>query len=261
MHDFGRDWADLFHTGALVSLLTLTVLEIVLGVDNIIFISIVAGKLPREQQPKARATGLFLALLFRIALLISITWILGLQKPLFTIAGFGATGRDLILFGGGFFLLFKTLGEINERLKGRDEDPSLNLKKISLNAIIAQIVFIDIVFSFDSILTAVSIVSNVLVMIGAVILAMLLMLAFSGKVSDFINRNPTIKMLALAFLLMVGIILVLDASHFNVAIIKPYIYCSMGFAFFVEMLNMRERSNRKSTKREDNKTAETIKNG
>jgi predicted tellurium resistance membrane protein TerC len=241
MHDFAHDWATLFSGSALISILTLTVLEIVLGVDNIIFISIVAGKLPRNKQPKARAIGLSLALLFRIGLLVSITWVLGLQKPLLTLFGFAATGRDMILFGGGVFLLVKTVGEIHNRIEGTEEGAILDLKKISMNRVVMQIVFIDIVFSFDSILTAVSIVSNVLIMIGAVILAMFLMLAFSGKVSDFINRHPTIKMLALSFLLLVSFILIMDAAHVNVAIIKPYIYCSMAFAFGVEMLNMRER--------------------
>jgi predicted tellurium resistance membrane protein TerC len=241
MHDFAHDWATLFSGSALISLLTLTVLEIVLGVDNIIFISIVAGKLPRNLQPRARAIGLSLALLFRIGLLVSITWVLGLQKPLLTLFGFEATGRDIILFGGGLFLLVKTVGEIHNRIEGVEEGTKLDLKKISMQTVVMQIVFIDIVFSFDSILTAVSIVSNVLIMIGAVILAMFLMLAFSGKVSDFINRHPTIKMLALSFLLLVSFILIMDAAHVNVSVIKPYIYCSMAFAFGVEMLNMRER--------------------
>ena len=242
MHDFASDWASLFSLSSLISLLTLSVLEIVLGVDNVIFIAIVAGKLPKDQQSRARTMGLSLALIFRIGLLISITWILGLKKPLLSLWGFDATGRDLILFGGGIFLLIKTIGEILSKLRGEDEAASLKLKTISLSAVIMQIVFIDIIFSFDSILTAVSMVSNVLIMIGAVIVAMFLMLAFSGRVSDFINRHPTIKMLALAFLLMVAFILFMDALHFNVAAIKPYIYVSMAFALGVELLNMRERS-------------------
>jgi predicted tellurium resistance membrane protein TerC len=243
MHDFAHDWATLFSLSTLGSLLMLTLLEIVLGVDNIIFIAIVAGRLPRDKQPRARGIGLSLALLFRVGLLVSITWILGLQKPLIDFMHFEATGRDLILFGGGVFLLFKTVSEIYNRLKGREEGPEIKAGKNSMQSVILQIVFIDIVFSFDSILTAVSIVSNVLIMIGAVILAMFLMLAFSQRVSDFINRNPTIKMLALCFLLMVAFILILDASHVDVSSIKPYIYCCMGFALFVELLNMRERKN------------------
>jgi predicted tellurium resistance membrane protein TerC len=245
MHDFAQDWATLFSLASLISLLTLTVLEIVLGFDNIIFISIITGKLPRELQPRARAIGLSLALLFRIGLLVSITWILGLQKPLIALWGFGATGRDLILFSGGIFLLVKTVGEIKERIRGKEEGGELKIKYTSLQGIILQIVFIDILFSFDSILTAVSMVSNVLIMIGAVILAMLLMLAFSGKVGDFINKHPTIKMLALAFLLLVAFVLLMDAAHFNVGRIKSYVYVSIGFAFFVEMLNMKERHAKK----------------
>jgi predicted tellurium resistance membrane protein TerC len=248
MHDYGQDWANLFNAGALLSLLTLTVLEIVLGIDNIIFISIVAGKLPRNLQPRARTLGLSLALLFRIGLLLCITWILRLQQPIFTLFGFGATGRDLILFGGGIFLLFKTIKEIQARVTGEEEeDAKLRLKTITMRAVVLQIVFIDIIFSFDSILTAVSLVSNVLIMIGAVILAMLLMLAFSGKVSDFINRHPALKMLALSFLLMVALLLLLDSLHFkNMEELKRYVYCSMLFAFGVELLNMRERRNKRN---------------
>jgi predicted tellurium resistance membrane protein TerC len=239
--DLVQDFQQLFTLSSLVSLLTLTVLEIVLGIDNIIFIAIIAGKLPREQQGKARATGLTLALLFRIGLLLSIKWILGMKDPLLTVFGFEATGRDIILFCGGIFLLVKTIGEIHNKVEGKDEGSAPSLKAISLRTIILQIVFIDIVFSFDSILTAVSIVSNVLIMIGAVILSMILMLISSEKVSDFINRHPTIKMLALSFLLMVAIILIMDAAHINVDQIKPYLYFSMGFAFIVELLNMRMR--------------------
>jgi predicted tellurium resistance membrane protein TerC len=244
MHDFARDWAELFSLASLVSVLTLTGLEIVLGIDNVIFIAIVAGRLPKALQPRARAIGLSLALIFRIGLLISITWILGLQKPLLTLGSYGATGRDLILMGGGLFLLIKTVGEIADRIRGKDEGHSPKGNKNTLQSVILQIVFIDIVFSFDSILTAVSMVNNVLIMIGAVILAMFMMLGFSGPVSDFINRHPTIKMLALTFLLMIAMILMLDALHVEVAHIKMYVYGAMGFAFLVELLNMWERSSR-----------------
>lgn len=244
--NFAQDFEQLFTLSALVSMLTLTVLEIVLGIDNVIFISIVAGRLPREQQRKARATGLTLALLFRVALLLSIKWILGMTEPVVTVFGFAATGRDLILFAGGVFLLVKTIGEIHNRIEGGEDDEAPSLKSVSLAAITMQIVFIDIVFSFDSILTAVSIVSNVLIMIGAVILSMIIMLLSSEKVSDFINRHPTVKMLALSFLLMVAIILIMDAAHINVEEIKPYIYFSMAFAFLVEILNMRMRKKKAS---------------
>lgn len=240
--DLAQNFNDLFTLQALISLLTLTVLEIVLGIDNIIFIAIIAGKLPdRKDQRKARAIGLSLALIMRIILLFSISWIIGLKDPLFYIADFGATGRDIILFAGGVFLLFKTTVEIHEKIEGEGEQ-EVTVKKMALNAVVMQIVFIDIVFSFDSILTAVGLVSNVLIMVTAVIIAMFIMLAFSERVSDFINKHPTIKMLALAFLLMIGMVLIMDAMHFHVP--KQYIYVSMAFSLLVEALNMRMRSTR-----------------
>lgn len=240
--DLAQNFQDLFTFEALISMLTLSVLEIVLGIDNIIFIAIIAGKLPeRKDQRKARVVGLSLALLMRIALLFSITWVIALKDPLFYISDFGATGRDLILFAGGVFLLFKTTVEIHEKIEGAGEQ-EVNVKKLALNAVVMQIVFIDIIFSFDSILTAVGLVNNVLIMVLAVIIAMLIMLAFSERVSDFINKHPTIKMLALAFLLMIGMILIMDALHFHVP--KQYIYVSMAFSLLVEGLNMRMRSRR-----------------
>ncbi|MBN8702021.1 MAG: TerC family protein [Bacteroidetes bacterium] len=235
MH-LAQDFSELFTLASLISLITLSLLEIVLGIDNIIFISIVANKLPREQQAKARSVGLMLALVMRIILLFSISWIVGLKEPLFEAFGFEATGRDLILFAGGLFLLVKTTTEIHNKIEGNEESGP-KIKKVALNAIITQIVFIDIVFSFDSILTAVGLVSNLLVMILAVIIAMVIMLIFSEKVSDFINNNPTIKMLALAFLLMIGMLLVLDAAHIHVP--KEFVYFSMAFSLLVEFLNIR----------------------
>src|ERR1035437_6279243 len=240
--NLAQNFQELFSIHALISMLTLSVLEIVLGIDNIIFIAIVAGKLPeRKDQRKARTIGLSLALIMRILLLFSITFVIGLKDPLFTIIDFGVTGRDIILFGGGIFLLIKTTLEIHNKIEGEGETP-INVKSVALNAIIMQIVFIDIIFSFDSILTAVGLVSNVLIMIGAVIVGMFIMLWFSEKVSDFINKHPTIKMLALAFLLMIGMVLILDAFHFHVP--KQYIYISMAFSLLVEGLNMRMRSKR-----------------
>jgi len=240
--DLAQNFQDLFSVHAVISILTLTVLEIVLGIDNIIFIAIVAGKLPdRKDQRKARAAGLSLALIMRIALLFSITWVMGLKDALFHISDFGVTGRDLILFSGGIFLLIKTGIEIHNKIEGRDES-GMNIKKVAVSAITMQIVFIDIIFSFDSILTAVGLVTNVLIMIGAVIIAMIIMLWFSEIVSDFINKHPTIKMLALAFLLMIGIVLILDSFHIHVP--KQYIYVSMLFSLMVEGLNMRMRSKR-----------------
>jgi predicted tellurium resistance membrane protein TerC len=240
--DLVQNFQELFSVTSLVSILTLSVLEIVLGIDNIIFIAIIAGKLPnRADQRKARTIGLSLALIMRVLLLFSISWIIGMKEPLFYVGEFGATGRDIILFCGGVFLLAKTTIEIHQKMEGEGEG-EINVKKVLLSAVILQIVFIDIVFSFDSILTAVGLVSNVLIMIMAVIIAMFIMLAFSEKVSDFINKHPTIKMLALAFLLMIGMILVLDAFHFHVP--KQYIYVSMAFSLLVEGLNIRMRSKR-----------------
>lgn len=241
-----RDFHALFSLASLISLLTLSVLEVVLGIDNIIFISIVAGQLPRNKQRKARTIGLMLALIMRIALLFSITWVIGLKDPLFTIMGFAAIGRDLILFSGGLFLLYKTTMEIHQKIEGSEEGNERNLKKATLNSAIIQIVIIDIVFSFDSILTAVGLVDNILIMISAVIVAMFIMLSFSEKVSDFINENPTIKMLALAFLLMIGMILIMDAFHIHVP--KGYVYFSMAFSLLVESLNIRMHK-KKTTKK------------
>jgi predicted tellurium resistance membrane protein TerC len=248
--DLAQNFQDLFTVSSLISLLTLSVLEIVLGIDNIIFISITAGKLPRAQQKRARTIGLILALVMRVILLFSISWVVGLKEPLFTIFGFAATGRDLILFGGGLFLLVKTTIEIHNKIEGYD-DGGPNITKSTLNAVIMQIVFIDIVFSFDSILTAVGLVSNVLIMVAAVIVAMIIMIAFSEKVSDFINDHPTIKMLALAFLIMIGIILIMEAFHQHVD--KTIIYIAMAFSLLVEGLNMqmRKKQDKRATVKDD----------
>jgi predicted tellurium resistance membrane protein TerC len=248
MH-LAQDFNELFTVSALISLLTLSVLEIVLGIDNIIFISIISGKLPRERQGKARTIGLILALFMRVALLFSISWIVGLKNALFTIGEFGVTGRDLILFSGGVFLLYKTTMELHNKIQGYDEE-EMNVKKISFNYIVMQIVLIDIVFSFDSILTAVGLVSNLLIMIAAVIVAMIIMILFSGKVSDFINDNPTIKVLALSFLLMIGVVLVLEGFHEHVD--KKFIYISIAFSFFVELMNIRMRRKEEKRKGDNN---------
>ncbi len=240
--DLLQNFQDLFSLEAALSMLTLTIMEIVLGIDNIIFIAIIASKLPdRESQRKARFIGLSLALIMRIGLLFSIAWVTGLKDPLFYIGDFGATGRDLILFAGGVFLLGKTTIEIHHKIEGHGEQ-EVNVKTMAVNAVVMQIVFIDIIFSFDSILTAVGLVSNVLIMVIAVIIAMIIMLIFSERVSDFINNHPTIKVLALAFLLMIGMVLIMDAFHYHVP--KQYIYISMAFSLLVEALNMRMRKKR-----------------
>jgi predicted tellurium resistance membrane protein TerC len=228
-----------------VSLLTLTFMEIVLGIDNIIFISIVASRLPASEQGKARNIGLMLALVFRILLLLSITWIVGLKDPLFVLdlpwgeADFGVTGRDLILLAGGLFLIAKSTTEIHHKLEGEVEEVGVKKKVQSLPQVIIQIILVDIVFSFDSILTAVGLVDNVVIMIIAVIISMGIMLAFAKYIADFVNKHPTIKMLALSFLIMIGFMLVLEALHQHVP--KGYIYFAMFFSLLVEMLNMRLR--------------------
>ncbi|SNC75933.1 Membrane protein TerC, possibly involved in tellurium resistance [Hymenobacter gelipurpurascens] len=228
-----------------VSLLTLTFMEIVLGIDNIIFISIVVNRLPREQQKRGRSIGLLLALLCRIGLLMSISWIIGLKASLFDVnlpwmdAPFGVTGRDLILLAGGLFLIGKSTTEIHTKLQGEEDESNAEGGKATFGSIILQIIVIDIVFSFDSILTAVGLVDNVLIMILAVILSMAVMMAFSGVVADFVNRNPTIKMLALSFLIMIGVMLVMEAFHKEIE--KGYIYFAMFFSLIVEVLNMRLR--------------------
>ena len=225
-------------------------MEIILGIDNIIFISITVNRLAPAEQARGRTIGLLLALLFRIGLLMSISWIASLRAALFTlnvpplINSFGVSGRDLILLAGGLFLIYKSTTEIHTKLQGDEEETTIAQGFARLPAIIIQIVIIDIVFSFDSILTAVGLVDNVLVMIAAVICAMGIMLAFSGSVADFINRNPTIKMLALSFLIMIGFMLVMEAAHKEVE--KGYLYFAMAFSIGVELLNMRLRRKSKS---------------
>ncbi len=228
------------HSEAWISLLTLTFLEIVLGIDNIIFISIVSDRLPKDQQAKGRSIGLLLAILMRVALLFGISWIVQLTEPIVSLFGFELSARDLILILGGLFLLAKSTSEIHEKIEGEKEEGNEEPKfGLSLKKAIFQIVLLDIVFSFDSILTAVGLSDQLLIMIAAVIIAMLVMLAFASKVSRFVNDNPTVKMLALAFLLMIGTLLILDGCHVHVP--KGYIYFSLAFSLFVEFLNQRLR--------------------
>jgi Membrane protein TerC, possibly involved in tellurium resistance len=225
-----------------VPLLTLTLLEIVLGVDNVIFISILAGKLPKNQQANARRTGLLLAFVTRIALLFSISWLMSLTKPLFTlpVLDHELTGRDLILLVGGLFLIGKSVTEIHHRLEGEDGEANPKAKAISFNAVIVQIMMLDVVFSLDSVITAVGMVNQLWVMITAVCISLGVMLAFAGAIGDFVNRHPTIKMLALSFLILIGVTLVGESLGRHIP--KGYIYFSMGFAFAVEMLNLRLRA-------------------
>ncbi len=242
MYDFGA----FAQAATWVSLLTLTFMEIVLGIDNIIFISIVVNRLPAALQPRGRTIGLLLALVFRVGLLLSISWLVGMRSTLFALPfpwlaqPFGVTGRDLILLAGGLFLMYKSTTEIHTKLQGdEDENDESGKAGATMLGTIAQVVIIDIVFSFDSILTAVGLVDNVLVMIAAVIAAMGIMLAFSGVVANFVNKNPTIKMLALSFLIMIGFMLVMEAAHQEVQ--KGYLYFAMAFSLIVEVLNLRLR--------------------
>ncbi len=227
---------ELFTTEAIISLLTLTLLEIVLGIDNIIFISIVADKLPKEQQGKARTIGILLALVVRVGLLFAISWIVSLKEPLFYAFKIGFSGRDIILFLGGLFLLGKSTTEIHHKLEG-DEEDATSRKVVSMRSAIIQIVLLDIVFSFDSILTAVGLVDSVYIMIIAVVIALGVMLAFARPISNFVNTHPSIKMLALSFLIMIGLLLVAEAFHVHVP--KGYVYFAMAFSLLVEMLNLR----------------------
>jgi len=228
-----------------ISLLTLTLLEIVLGIDNIIFISIIVGKLPQEQQVKARQTGLMLALFTRVLLLLSLTWIMGATKPLFTlpIMDRAISGRDLVLLIGGLFLIWKSVKEVHEKLESPDGHVTAGRGASSFTATIVQILLLDIVFSLDSVITAVGMANHVGVMIAAVVLALGVMLMFAGKISDFVNKHPTLKMLALSFLILIGVTLVGEALGQHVP--KGYIYFSMAFAFGVEMLNLRARAKAK----------------
>lgn len=224
------------------SLLTLTLMEIVLGIDNLIFIAIVSSKLKsKQEQAKARGIGLTIALAFRIVLLFSISWIIGLRHPLFSISSTAVTGRDLILFVGGMFLIIKTIKEIYEKINHHEAVAHEKSKTaLSLQSAIVQITFLDIIFSFDSILTAVGLIRNVAIMIAAVIISMIVMLVFSGKVADFINRHTTVKMLALTFLVAIGVLLVLESLHIDID--KGYVYSGLVFALIVELLNMAYRS-------------------
>jgi predicted tellurium resistance membrane protein TerC len=225
---------------AWIGLLTLTVLEIVLGIDNIIFISILADRLPREQQTRARLIGLTLALVLRIGLLFGITWIMSLIRPLFSVAGQALSGRDLILGIGGLFLIAKSTHEIYSKLEVEDDDDAARTAgRRSMALIIVQILLLDIVFSLDSVITAVGMADDIPVMIIAIVIAIAVMLVASGPLSRFVEQHPTVKMLALSFLLLIGMSLVADG--FEVHIPKGYIYFAMGFSVFVELLNLRLR--------------------
>ena len=222
-----------------IALATLTFLEIVLGVDNIIFISILSGKLPPPQQPKARRVGLLGAMITRVLLLFSLAWIVKLTTPLFTAIGHPISGRDLILIGGGLFLLGKSTVEIHERLEGEEGHASSRVAS-TFASVIVQIMLLDIVFSLDSVITAVGMVDELWVMIAAVIISVAIMMVAAEPISSFVHRHPTVKMLALSFLLLIGLSLLLEG--FGQHIPKGYVYFAMGFSVFVEMINLRVRS-------------------
>ncbi|MEO8099126.1 MAG: TerC family protein [Acidobacteriota bacterium] len=222
-----------------IALVTLTLLEIVLGVDNIVFVSILAGKLPKEQQPRARTLGLALAMGTRILLLLSLSWVMGLTQPFFTVLEHGVSGRDIILLSGGLFLLWKSTREIHEQLEGPEEEQHSTKGQYSFTGVLVQIALLDIVFSLDSVITAVGMAKEVAVMIAAIVIAVVFMMFTSGAVSGFIEKHPTIKVLALSFLLLIGMALVAEGFHQEIP--KAYIYFAMAFSVFVELLNLRVR--------------------
>jgi len=224
-----------------IGLITLTALEIVLGIDNVVFISILAGKLPEKQQAQARRVGLSLALLTRIALLLSLAWIIGLTIPIFTIIGKGVSGRDLILIGGGLFLLAKSTREIHDKLEGAEDHASKRISP-SFASVIIQILLLDVVFSLDSVITAVGMVEQIGVMIAAVVIALVIMFISAESISSFVTHRPTIKILALSFLLLIGMALIMEGLHQPIP--RGYIYFAMAFSIFVEMVNLRMRAQR-----------------
>lgn len=225
-----------------IAFLTLTVLELVLGIDNVIFISILSGKLPTEQQPRARFIGLTLALVMRVLLLLSLSWVIGLTEPLFRVFGQEVSGRDLVLLVGGLFLIGKSTHEIHGSLEGEEGEASRKVYG-GFTGVIIQIMLLDIVFSLDSVITAVGMVSNLWIMIAAVVVSIIAMMLFAGSIGAFVQRHPTIKMLALAFLLLIGVTLIAEGLNQHIA--KGYIYFAMAFSVFVEFLNTRLRKKTK----------------
>ena len=240
---------DAFLTAdGLIAFLTLTVLEVVLGIDNVIFISILAGKLPKKDQAKARRIGLLAAMGMRIALLFSIAWIVRLTAPLFTVLDRPISGRDLILLIGGLFLLFKATREIHDKLEGQEGHVAAKIAP-TMAAVITQIMLLDIVFSLDSVITAVGMADDLSIMVAAVVVAVAIMMFSAGPVSAFVDQHPTVKVLALSFLLLIGFSLI--AEGFGVHIPKGYIYFAMGFSVFVEMINLRMSKKGKAVKLHD----------
>jgi len=223
---------------AWIAFATLLTLEVVLGVDNVIFISILASKLPKAQQAKARFVGLGLAMFMRIILLLSISWVIGLTAPLFTVLSQEISGRDIILIAGGLFLIAKSTHEIHQKLEGEEGHSSARVAP-TFTSVIVQILLLDAIFSLDSVITAVGLVQQVGIMVSAIVIAVFFMMAFAGPVSSFVERHPTVKMLALSFLLLIGVTLIVEGFDGHVP--KGYVYFAMAFSMFVELLNMRAR--------------------
>lgn len=228
-----------------IAFITLVTLELVLGVDNVIFISILAGKLPEDQQSSARRTGLAMAVLSRLLLLLSLSWVIGLTEPLFAVLDFEISGRDIILILGGLFLVAKATYEIHEKLEGEEGHASARVAP-TFNSVIFQVLLLDVVFSLDSVITAVGMVNEIAVMVAAVVIAAGVMIVSADPLGEFVERHPTIKMLALSFLLLIGFTLIVEGLHQHIP--KGYIYFAMGFSVFVEMLNLRLRRPRAPVK-------------
>ena len=222
-----------------VSLATLTLMEVVLGIDNVVFIAILTGRLPPEDQARARRIGLFLAMFARLALLFSISWVMSLRDPLFAVLQRPFSGRDLILLGGGIFLIGKATHEIHQKLEGAGEDPGAPPKRGSFASILGQIIVLDVVFSLDSVITAVGMAQSVAVMAVAMVIAVGVMLVFAGRISTFVERHPTVKVLALSFLILIGVMLVAEGMGQHIG--KGYIYFAMAFSLMVELINLRVR--------------------
>ncbi len=232
--------AELFTLHGFIAFITLVALELVLGIDNVIFISILAAKLPKDQQQRARSLGLSLAVGTRVILLLSLSWVIGLVEPMFTLLGQEISGRDLILIGGGLFLIGKSTHEIHQKIESVDASGRSTGRAVSFSGVITQILLLDIVFSLDSVITAVGMVNNIAIMIAAVLVSAVIMVITAAPISNFVDRHPTIKILALSFLLLIGATLVAEGfdQHFS----KSYIYFAMAFSLFIEMLNGRMRA-------------------
>jgi predicted tellurium resistance membrane protein TerC len=236
------DWSALLTLDGLLSLFTLSAMEIVLGIDNVVFLSIITGRLPAAQQPSARRIGLALALVTRLGLLFGISWVMGLKAPLFAVLGKSFSGRDLILLGGGGFLIAKATHEIHGKVESEDPSTKRPRPRSGYGMALLQIIALDVIFSLDSVITAVGMVDNLSVMVVAMVIAVLVMLGFAAPVGNFVERHPTMKMLALSFLILIGVMLVVDGTGYHVP--KGYIYFAMAFSLGVELLNMRVRKAR-----------------